>query len=208
MFCKDCLLEMPFLQEPYCQLCGGERDGILDICTECCSTKELRPWQEARAVFRMEGKQQELIHAFKYRNNPEYVRVLSYFAYDRVRDLLPEVDMIVPVPLHWTRLWKRGYNQQALIAQCVADTGHIPLVKALKRIRATEQQVNRNRKNRIRNINKAFSINHSTNVEKRAILLVDDVMTTGATLAAASEVLLNAGAGKVFVLVIARRQRK
>ena len=56
MFCKDCLLEMPFLQEPYCQLCGGERDGILDICTECCSTKELRPWQEARAVFRMEGK--------------------------------------------------------------------------------------------------------------------------------------------------------
>ena len=56
MFCKDCFEKMPLIREPHCDLCGGELNGILAICTECCSAGELRPWQKARAVFRMEGE--------------------------------------------------------------------------------------------------------------------------------------------------------
>ncbi len=111
MFCADCLSKMPFIRKPSCRMCGGELDGFLDICSECCRKSSLRPWTEARAVFRMEGELQEMIHAFKYQNHPELARTFGYFACDAVSGILNSVDVIVPIPLHWTRQWKRGYNQ-------------------------------------------------------------------------------------------------
>ena len=207
MLCADCLSKMPFIRKPSCRMCGGELDGFLDICSECCRKSSLRPWTEARAVFRMEGELQEMIHAFKYQNHPELARTFGYFACDAVSGILNSVDVIVPIPLHWTRQWKRGYNQQSLIAEQIANASGVPCENLLKRVRMTGQQIQRGQIERIKNLNHAFFLKNSTNIENRAILLVDDVMTTGATLASASKILLDAGAGKVFVLVIARRQR-
>ena len=116
-------------------------------------------------------------------------------------------DAVVPVPLHWTRFLRRGYNQSALFAEELSRWTGIPVRRMLRRKRRTPRQAFLTRNERNLNIRGAFSIFDSTAAEKRSILLVDDVMTTGATLGEAAGVLLNSGAARVDVLVIARRQR-
>lgn len=113
--------------------------------------------------------------------------------------------MIVPVPLHWTRFVQRGFNQADLICQGISAELGVPVVRALRRVRRTRQQARLTRKERILNLTGAFSPTDSTKCEKRAILIIDDVLTTGTTLATAASVLLDAGSAKVFAVSAARR---
>lgn len=204
MFCVECLAQMPFYSPPFCPKCGGTLDGIGAICSKCM-LEQKRPWIRGYAVFRMDGLLRSVVHSYKYRGHPELIRAMGELA-ARVflRDPV-DVDFIVPTPLHWTRRIQRGFNQSELLAERISLATGIPVLHALKRTRATKRQARLKRNQRLRNLSGAFSLNDSTNVKKRAILLVDDVMTTGMTLEKETKVLLRAGASAVYVLVLARR---
>ena len=207
MLCRECLSGIRFLKPPFCPSCGGEHRGFLEVCPECLSGKKKR-WDGAVAAFAMTGTIKELLHSCKYQGQPELARVIGDLAYMAVCDRLPKTDCIVPVPLHWRRALRRGFNQSACIAERLSAHTGVPCEPGLlKRVRFTGQQAKLGRKERLSNLSRAFSVPDSTNVKNRAILLVDDVMTTGATLSAATQALKRAGAGAVYVFCAVRRQR-
>ena len=206
-FCAECLKKFPFVHAPVCPSCGGELSGILEICPDCLHAPQKFPWKRGIAVFRMTGGIQEAIYRYKYRNHPEYARALGQLAAGALRESGIRPDLIVPTPLHWFRYCRRGYNQADLLAQRIGRELNLPTAHLLRRKKWTRQQARLDRAERIRNLEGAFSIRDSTNCKGRCILLVDDVMTTGSTLAAGARVLLDAGAAEVNVLVLARRQR-
>lgn len=205
-FCPDCLSRMPMIRGKVCPTCGSEVDGIFESCSDCMNAPR-PPWTRAYALFKYTDEVQECIHRFKYRGQTELARPLARLAAGVFDENTPHYDALVPVPLHWRRFLQRGYNQSALFAKELSRWTGVPARRILKRRKHTPRQAFLTRKERNLNIQGAFSIFDSTAAEKRSILLVDDVMTTGATLSEAAGVLLNGGAARVDVLVIARRQR-
>ena len=153
------------------------------------------------------GEIKEAIYRYKYRNRPEYARAFGQLAAGALRASGLDADLIVPTPLHWFRYCQRTYNQAELLSQEIGRELGIPVTNLLVRKKWTKQQARLDRQARIRNLEGAFSIRHSTKGRGRCILLIDDVMTTGSTLTAGARVLLDAGAAEVNVLVLARRQR-
>jgi ComF family protein len=117
-------------------------------------------------------------------------------------------DMVVPMPLHWARQWRRGFNQSELLARVVAKRIGSPLMRVIRRRRATPPQAGLSNAQRRTNVAGAFMVRKRALVKDRHILLVDDVMTTGATLSACAAVLKRAGAGRVTVLTLARVDRR
>ena len=123
------------------------------------------------------------------------------------RELLADADALVPVPLHWRRRWARRYNQSAVLSRAISAICGVPITHGgLKRIRATPQQVGRSRTERADNVQGAFLVppDHKVEVAGRRLVLVDDVLTSGATVDACTRALLRAGAAQVDVLVFAR----
>jgi ComF family protein len=154
---------------------------------------------------RLEGYGRELIHRLKYRQEPELARPLGILAADGWRRSgAPLPDFFAPMPLHWLRHLQRGYNQAALLAEIIgAETG-VPVRQVLRRNRRTRAQARLDREARLRNPVGAFSVPRKAICENRSIVLVDDVLTTGATLAAAARALRQAGARSIGILILAR----
>ena len=164
------------------------------------------PWDKARAAIVFDQNSKNLIHALKYKDHHEVALMMVRMMARAGRELLAEADLIVPVPLHHTRLWKRRFNQAALLAKplaLIATKKYAPDV--LVRKIATRQQVGLDQPARQKNVKKAFQVPESKLIElkDRKILLVDDVRTTGATLAACAEALKTAGAAQVNALSFA-----
>jgi len=193
-----------FIQTPFCEGCGSELDGVLNVCSKCINS-DARIWTRAVSIFHMKGLSGELVHRFKYNGCIELGRPLGEIAAKTFLTHNIKVDAIVPIPLHWRRLFCRGYNQSEIIAKQLSKELKIPVEKILMRNRHTKQQAKLEKNERKKNLIDAFSIIKGANYEKRSILLVDDVMTTGATLTEAAKVLLKEVATEVNVLVLARR---
>ena len=164
------------------------------------------PWDKARAAIVFDQNSKNLIHALKYKDHHEAALMMVRMMARVGRELLAEADFFVPVPLHPTRLWKRRFNQAALLAKPlaqIADKKYAPdfLIRKI----ATRQQVGLDQTARQKNVKKAFQVPESKLIElkDRKILLVDDVRTTGATFAACAEALKKAGAAQVNVLSFA-----
>lgn len=202
--CADCRRAMPELPLPRCPGCGGALDGVLELCPECLQT-ELHPWRRAVSVFEFGGDVRECIHRFKYQGGTELAPWLAArmaAAWERHGGGAP--DAVAPVPLHWFKEWRRGYNQAGLLAELVAARLDVPVQAPLRRRRWTRQQAKLHCTARKNNMKGAFVPRRHAGVEGRHILLVDDVMTTGATLGEAAQALLAAGANQVSVLTAAR----
>jgi ComF family protein len=123
------------------------------------------------------------------------------------RELLVDADALVPVPLHWRRLWARRFNQSAALAGVISALTDVPVIHdGLKRVRATPQQVGKSKVERADNVQGAFRVvpEHGSSIFGRRLLLVDDVLTSGATADACARALLRAGASHVDVLIFAR----
>ena len=146
------------------------------------------------------------MHAFKYQQRLEQVKFFSGAIRGRISKL-GDIDLIIPVPMHRRKLRSRGYNQAALLAQLLGEqTGSRVLVSALRRVRNDKAQMELDRKERLRNVRSAFAI--SNKIEKllkgRSVLLIDDVVTTGATINECARVLKKSGASKVQATTVAR----
>ncbi|MFO7256061.1 MAG: phosphoribosyltransferase family protein [Bacteroidota bacterium] len=159
--------------------------------------------------FRKKGKVQRLLHALKYRNRPEIGFRLGYvYGCDLASSgFSNNFDVIVPVPLHAARLRTRGYNQAEEWGRGLAESTGIPLDSGIiRRLRNTKTQTNRNRIDRWENVSEVFAVVDAQRVQGKSVLLVDDVVTTGATLEACGQVLLNAGCSRLGIACIAVAQ--
>jgi competence protein ComFC len=171
----------------------------------------LRGFDAAYCFGAYEGTLRELIHLYKYGRIQTLRRPLG----DLLASALPRderFDAVTPVPLHWRRQWDRGFNQSELLAREISRRCGIPVVSALKRVRATLTQAGLSNTGRRQNVTKAFQCRRGDRwvrrVEGKRILLIDDVMTTGSTAASCALALKRAGAVRVALLTIARVDRR
>lgn len=163
-------------------------------------------FDRARAVARYDGLMRDLIHDFKFRDTHHAKRLFGRWLTQCDAALVDQADVIVPVPLARGRLLSRRFNQAQILAAEVARRAGKPILSlALNRVRATTHQVGLTRLQRERNVAGAFAVSNAftPQLAGRSILLVDDVMTTGATASAAAKALKSAGAQRVDVLVLA-----
>lgn len=207
VLCATCWQGIDFIQPPLCDRLGHP----LPYASEAkpLSTAALRrppAYARARAVARFDGVMRELIHGFKYSDHHEAVGMFVRMLASAGRELLAEADVIMPVPLHPSRLWKRRYNQAAILANGLARATGKPLdLWSLRRAAKTAQQANLTGQARRQNVADAFALapNAAARIAGRRILLIDDVITTGSTLEACTHVLRKGGASDVDCLALA-----
>jgi ComF family protein len=205
--CPRCWSAMRFIERPFCERLGTPfeqdlGDGLLSP----QAMADPPVFARARAVARFEdGPARSLAHRLKYSDRSELARPIARWMARAGADILADADLIAPVPLHPLRLWRRRFNQAAMLAREISrETGKPCDVGALLRVKATPSQVGLSRAQRAENVQGAFRIADRAEVRGRKMVLVDDVLTSGATLNAAARALLRAGASRVDVLVFAR----
>lgn len=206
--CAHCWSRLSFIAPPYC-----ERLGIpfpFDSGASLLSMEALAnppAYGRARAAVRYDDVARTLVQAFKYGDRLDLAPMLGRWMVNAGRQLLGEADALVPVPLHWRRQWARRFNQSALLAEVISQASNVPVAyAALKRVKATPQQVGLSQTARAANVQGAFRVpaDGKAEVVGRRLILVDDVLTSGATVDTCARVLLRAGAAAVDVLVFAR----
>lgn len=206
--CHACRSDLREIHSPLCPLCGRPFVAGIDedhLCEECLRKRPF--FDTAAAPYFYEGALMTAIHRFKYGHKSFLAdslgQLLARFAETWVKrsdDLLT-----VPIPLHAKRLRERGFNQSLLLAKHVAGQLNIELdFLCLRRIRYTLPQTGLGKKERRKNVKGAFQLKDPRIVKGRAILLIDDVATTGNTLSECARLLKKSGAGKVLCLVLAR----
>jgi ComF family protein len=204
--CPACWSKLSFIAKPYCPRLGipfvyDPGPGILSM----QAIADPPAYQRARAAVRYDDVARQLVHAFKYGDRLDLGPLLGRLMAQAGGELLSEADALVPVPLHWQRLWTRRFNQSAALAEAISrESGVAVTYAALKRVKATVQQVGLSRTERATNVQGAFHAGDRSAVAGRRLILVDDVLTSGATTDACARALLRAGAAQVDVLVFAR----
>jgi ComF family protein len=194
-FCRDCrtpfLNRFPLDEDGRCALCRLGVNGF----------------DAAYSFGAFETELRELIHLFKYGRVGTLAGPLGRF----LALALPRTerfDVVVPMPLHWMRRWTRGFNQSELLAREIATRASVPVRNLARRAKATTPQAGLTNAKRRANVSGAFQVRCPERVAGLKILLVDDVMTTGATASACARVLKRAGAARVILLTVARVDRR
>lgn len=202
--CASCWGKACFISAPYCACCGlpFEMEAVEGgICLSCARRRPL--FEQMRSVFAYDDFSKGMILSFKHGDRCDLAPTLAGMMVRCGQSLFPKVDLIIPVPLHWRRLGERRYNQAALLANEISKQTHIKTcATTLKRVRHTRSQGHLSRMARQRNLQGAFALQKE--VKGRSVLLVDDVLTTGATIVNATDILLKGGAQQVRVLCLAR----
>ena len=206
--CAGCWAKLSFIAPPYCERLGipftyDPGPGILSM----EAIADPPAYHRARAAVRYDDIARTLVHAFKYGDRLDLAPTMGRWMAAAGRELLAEADAIVPVPLHWRRQWARRFNQSALLAEIIAKASGVAVThRALRRIKATPQQVGLSQAARAENVQGAFRVppDGKADVAGRRLLLIDDVLTSGATMDACARALLRAGAAQVDALTFAR----
>lgn len=206
--CPDCWKKIEFLGDPCCATCGYPFEFDLGpemLCAACVLSRPV--YGKARAIFSYDEHSARPILALKHGDRTDVVPAFAQWMRRGGHALIEKADFLVPVPLHWTRLFHRRYNQAALLAQAISRISHKSVLpQALLRRRRTQSQGHKSRRQRQENIRNAFAVNakFSHQIQNSHLLLIDDVMTTGATVTACAKTLKRAGAAEVDVLTLAR----
>ncbi len=203
IFCTDCFAKITIIQEPICKRCGKLFTvgmPIDSLCNEC--EKNGRLFTYARSLLLYDKLAQKIVLDIKTTANSNVAHACCLLLFNRYKELFDNTDFIVPVPSHWTRTLYRGFNPADIIARELSIVSGIPVNRSLRRIRYTEYQHKKNKKERLKNLSNAFICNNAT-LNNKNVLLVDDVFSTGTTLNECTRSLLQAGAISVNCLTIA-----
>lgn len=207
--CLNCQKKLPLVVSPLCPLCGIPYRGAGDDhrCGSCLTNPP--HFDIARAPFLYEGPLRDMIHSFKYNRLTHLRKPLSLLALKAADDFMKHGPrLVVPVPLHHSRLRERGFNQAVLIGQTLSRHLSLPMQPdTLTRTRQTEPQIELSAAERRLNVKGAFSVGKPELVAGKRVLLVDDVMTTGSTMDECARELKKAGAEMVIAATIARTAR-
>lgn len=209
--CTSCWSRLPLIADPVCTRCGLPLEfdlGFDSACSACLSDPPA--FDRARSVVLYADLSRDLILKLKYRDRTDMAPLLAGWMVRAGRSLLAEAHCLAPVPLHWRRLFARRFNQAALLARHIARQCDLPLVPdLLVRHRATPPLGDLGRAARARAVRGAFRLNerHRGTLSGRRVVLVDDVLTSGATAGECARALKDAGAASVAVLTLARVER-
>ena len=206
--CAGCWSQLTFLGAACCDACAHPFDYEVAERTLCgACVQNAPPFDRARAAVLYDERSRNLVLGFKHADRTEAAVLYAKWMLAAGRELVADADVIVPVPLHWTRLFSRRYNQAALLALGIGRFGDTPVVAdGMVRKRSTPSQGHLGRIARARNVKGAFAVSprHRHKLKGKRVLLVDDVYTTGATVRTAAKVLKRVGCVGVDVLVLAR----
>lgn len=200
-----------FIGDPYCYRCGFPFDfdtgakGADNICAGCQKNPPI--FNRARAALIYDDASRNIILAFKHADQTQSVPVFIPWLNRVGKDIFDQADYLVPVPLHRWRIWRRRFNQAALIAKYLSSDIKVEtLLDALERNRATVTQGHLQARERSKNVKNAFRVNPKRlrQIRGKNIILIDDVYTTGATVSECAKVLLKGGAANVDILTLAR----
>jgi ComF family protein len=205
--CANCWAKLSFIAPPFCPKLGipfvyDPGPGLLSM----QAIADPPAYQRARAAVRYDDVARTLVHALKYQDRTDLAPAMGRWMARAGQELLEQADALVPVPLHWRRSWSR-YNQSGALARVIARQSSIPVAgSALRRVRPTQQQIGLSRSERETNVQAAFQVaaDRKADIQGRRIILIDDVLTSGATADACARALLRAKAAEVDVLVFAR----
>src|SRR6202161_3687630 len=206
--CATCWSKLPFTAPPYCPRLGIP--FVYDPGPDLLSMEAIAnppAYRRARAAVRYDDVARTLVHALKYQDRTDLAPAMGRWMARAGRELLEEADVLVPVPLHGKRGWSRRYNQSGALARVIEQQTGVKLSsEALRRVRPTQQQIGLSRKDRASNVQGAFKIaaDRQSLIHGRRVILIDDVLTSGATVDACARALLRARAASVDVLVFAR----
>lgn len=207
--CATCWRDTPFITGLVCDKCGlplpGEDMGEAVLCDDCLVLA--RPWAMGRAAMLYRDNARRAVLALKHGDRMDLARAAGPWLLRAAAPLLRSGMVVVPIPLHWSRLIRRRYNQSALLSAAMASgagLAHCP--DALIRCRRTGSQDGRDRDQRFANMAGAIAVHPRRGawIRDRPVLIVDDVMTSGATFAGAAEACLAAGAKEVCILALTR----
>ena len=206
--CPGCWQGIGFIERPYCEKLGTP--FVSEIGEGALSPSAIAnppAYDRARAAARFSDVARDLVHLLKYGDRLDLANPLGGWMARSGRELLADADALVPVPLHWSRLFQRRYNQSAMLAREVSRLVKVPVEDdILLRTRATRPQVGLVRKERAQNVQGAFAVAEGARirVKGKKLVVIDDVLTSGATADACARVLRRAGAARVDMLVLAR----
>jgi ComF family protein len=206
--CAECWAKLSFIAPPFCPRLGIP--FVYDPGPELLSMEAIAnppAYQRARAAVRYDDVARTLVHALKYQDRTDLAPTMGRWMARAGQQLLADADILVPVPLHWRRGWSRRFNQSGALARVISRESGVKVAsEALRRVRATEQQIGLSRAQRASNVQGAFKVaaERNADIAGRRVVLIDDVLTSGATTDACARALLRAKAARVDVLVFAR----
>ena len=206
--CAHCWAGVRFIKPPFCERCGLPYPGDISARFECSNCRDLEPqFRSARAAVVANNVVLDVIHRYKYERALWFEPFLADLLSRAAKPLLATErwDMIVPVPLHALKRREREFNQAERLAARLSAVTQIPVnTRVIRRVEPTRTQTLLSREQRAANVRTAFAVRHGCGLHGEQVILVDDVLTTGATTSACARVLRKAGAGEIGVWTVAR----
>jgi len=206
--CATCWPAFSFIAAPMCARCGVPFAEDIGENAQCGACLRRPPrYLRARSALVYDDRSRRLVLPFKHGDRTDMAKSCGLWMARAGRELLQDADMLIPVPLHWRRAWHRRYNQSGALARVIEHASGVKLRgELLQRVRPTEQQVGLSRPQRASNVQGAFKVpaDRQPEIAGRRVILIDDVLTSGATADACARALLRAKAVQVDVLVFAR----
>jgi len=206
--CGDCRSGVRFIEPPFCSHCGLPFEGAITNVFECAQCREMQwAFRSARSAVIARDAVLEVIHRYKYKRALWFEPLLAEWLISGAEPELAreQWDWLVPVPLHRTKQREREFNQAERLAQRLSEATGIPVNRGwLRRVLPTRTQTLLSREERLANVRKAFALCSTEGLQDQRLVLIDDVLTTGATCSACARTLLGGGAADVCVWTVAR----